>query len=153
MSRPLTLHLTPRHIEAIDRITAGSRGSRPGDRDRRRAIERLILEYASEPQEPARVQNASPAPLPGGGLPDSANAQRKVIRTIDRLRESRDRYRDLALRAEAALLGVPVRDDAGAIERRLERALQYRGFSMPAASGPRRSAGRRRTGNRRSGGR
>lgn len=153
MSRPLTVHLTPRHIEAIDRIAGGNQGGKPGNRDRRRAVERLILECASESQKRARVQNAAPAPLPGGGPADSANAQRKVIRTIDRLRESRDRYRDLALRAEAALLGGPVRDDAGAIERRLERALQYRGFRMPAASGARRSAGRQRTGNRRRAGR
>ena len=76
-----------------------------------------------------------------------------AARLIERLRGSRDRYRDLAVRIEAALLGTPVRDDYGDIEHRLERALRLRGFEMPAASGPRRSAEQQRAGNRRRGGR
>jgi len=75
-----------------------------------------------------------------------------ALETLARLRRSRDRYRDLAVRVEAALLDAPVRDDHGDIERRLERALGARGFEMPAASdsGPpdRRPAGSRRGGGR-----
>lgn len=71
-----------------------------------------------------------------------------TVRLIERIRDSRDYYRDLAARIEASLLGAPVRDDYGDMERRLERALRKRGFEMPPASDPRRSAGRPRAGNR-----
>ena len=76
-----------------------------------------------------------------------------TVRLIERIKDSRDYYRDLAARVEAALLGAPVRDDFGDIERRLERALRLRGFNMPAASDPQRSTDRPRAGNRRRGGR
>ena len=72
-----------------------------------------------------------------------------TVRLIDRLKASRDQYRDLAVRAEAALLGVPVRGDYGSIERRLERELRDKGFEMPAASDSGRPAHRRRAGSRR----
>ena len=84
---------------------------------------------------------------PGGPGDDS------TVRLIERLKSSRDRYRDLAVRVEAALLGAPARDDYGDIERRLERALRLRGFEMPAASDPGRSTDRPRAGSRRRGGR
>ena len=71
------------------------------------------------------------------------------VRLIQRMRDSRDYYRDLVVRVEAALLDAPVRDDYGDIEHRIERALRKRGFQMPAASEPRRP----RAGNRRRGGR
>ena len=76
-----------------------------------------------------------------------------TVRLIERIRGSRDYYRDLVMRIEAALLDAPVRDDYGDIERRLERVLRDRGFEMPAASDPRRPAGGRRAGRRRGGGR
>jgi len=57
------------------------------------------------------------------------------------------------VRAEAALLGVPVRDDYGSIERRIERAFRDKGFEMPAATHPRRPADRPPAGSRRRGGR
>ena len=66
-----------------------------------------------------------------------------TVRLIERMKDSRDRYRDLAVRIEAALLRAPVRDDYGDIERRLERALRQRGLEMPASSGPRRRGGGR----------
>lgn len=81
---------------------------------------------------------------PGGPGDDGA------VRLIERMRDSRDRYRDLVVRIEAALLGAPVRDDYGDIERRLERALRLRGFEMPAASDSERQD-RRRARNRRTG--
>ena len=84
---------------------------------------------------------------PGGPGDDS------TVRLIERLKRSRDRYRDLVVRVEAALLRAPVRDDYGAVERRLERALRLRGFEMPAASDPRRPADRPCTESRSGGGR
>ena len=68
-----------------------------------------------------------------------------TVRLIERIRDSRDYYRDLAARIETALHGAPVRDDYGDMERRIERALRKRGFELPPASDPPR-AGNRRTG-------
>ena len=76
-----------------------------------------------------------------------------TVRLIERIKDSRDYYRDLAARIEAALLGAPVRDDYGDIERRIERALRKRGFEMPTATDQRRFTDRPRAGNRRRGGR
>ena len=76
-----------------------------------------------------------------------------TVRLIERMRDSRDYYRDLAVRIEAALLDAPVRDDYGDIQHRIERALRKRGFELPPASDPRRPAGRPRAGRRRRGGR
>ena len=76
-----------------------------------------------------------------------------TVRLIERMRGSRDYYRHLAVRIEAALLGAPVRDDYGDIEHRIERALRKKGFEMPPASDQRRPGGRPHAGNRRRGGR
>lgn len=76
-----------------------------------------------------------------------------TVRLIERMRDSRDHYRDLAVRIEAALLGAPVRDDYGDIEHRLERALRIRGLELPAALDSRRRADRPRAGSRRRGSR
>ena len=140
MSRRLTLHLTPRLEAAIDRITAGN-GDPRDNGDRRRAVERLILDRARQ------LAEQGDEPAVGGRGQDNA------LETLARLRKSRDRYRDLAVRTEAALLGVPVRDDFGSMQRRLGRALRHHGFEMPAASDSGRSADRRRAGSRRGGGR
>ena len=79
---------------------------------------------------------------PGGPGGDSP------VRLVERMRGSRDHYRDLAVRLEAALLDAPVRDDYGDIERRLERALRLRGFEMPATSDSGRPADRPTAGSR-----
>jgi len=76
-----------------------------------------------------------------------------TVRLIERMRGSRDYYRDLAVRIEAALLNAPVRDDYGDMERRIERALRARGFQMPAACELQRSTDRPRAGSRRRAGR
>ena len=148
MSRRLTLHLTARHNAALDRILGGD--DRQDNNQRRRAVEQLILDAAREPEERASARNA--AVVESSGAADKSAAARidrdSTIELIDRLKASRDRYRDLAVRIEAALLGVPVRDDYGGIERRLERALRAKGFRMPAASDPRRHAGSHRSGGR-----
>ena len=152
MSRRLTLHLTARHNAALDRILGGD-GSHDNNQ-RRRAVEQLILEGEREPEDRAGAQNIAVVEPPGTTDGSAArNDTESTVRLIDRLKASRDRYRDLAVRAEAALLGVPVRDDYGSIERRLERALRDKGFEMPAATHPRRPVDRPPAGSRRRGGR
>ena len=146
MSRRLTLHLTARHNAAIDRIVGSD--DRHDNNRRRRAVEQLILDRAGEPGDRTGAPNA--AAVESRGAADKSAAARfedNTARLIDRLKASRDRCRELAARAEAALLNVPVRDDYGSIERRLERALRAKGFRMPAAD-PRRRAGNRRRGGR-----
>jgi len=139
VSRRLTLHLTAQLDAAIERIAARGNGDPCDNSDRRRAVERLVLDRARQ----LAGQGDGPAASEQGG--DNA------LETFERLRNSRDRYRDLAVRAEAALLGVPVREDYGSIERRLERALGHHGLKMPPASGSGRPAERRRAGSRRRG--
>ena len=140
MSHRLTLDLEPQFEAAIDRIMAGN-GDPRDNGDRCRAVERLILDRAR------RLAERGDEPAAGGRGQDNA------LETLARLRKSRDRYRNLAVRAEAALLGVPVRDDYRGMERRLARALRHHGFEMPAASDSIRPADRRRAGTRRRGGR
>ena len=152
MSRRLTLHLTARHNAALDRILGGD-DSHDNNR-RRRAVEQLILEAVREPEDRAGAEDAAVVESPGATDGSAArNDTDSIVRLIGRLKTSRDRYRDLAVRAEAALLGVPVRDDYGSIERRLERALRDKGFEMPAATHPRRPVYRPPAGSRRGGGR
>ena len=153
MSRRLTLHLTARHNAALDQILGGE-DSRDNDQ-RRRAVEQLILDRAREPGDRAGAPNAGIVESPRAVHHAAAVQidQDRTIRLIDRLKASRDRYRHLALRAEAALLGVPVRDDYGSIERRLERALRAKGFQMSPATGSGRPPDRGQAGRRRSRGR
>ena len=152
MSRRLTLHLTARHNAALDRILGGDDSH--DNNQRRRAVEQIILDSAREPEDQAGAQSTAVVEPPGSTDGSAArNDTESTVRLIDRLKASRDRYRDLAVRAEAALLGVPVRDDYGSIERRIERALRGKGFEMPAATRPRRPANRPPAGRRRRGGR
>ena len=67
----------------------------------------------------------------------------RALKTIERVRSSRDRYRDLVARALAALLGTRPSDDLGSLERRFRLALRKAGFELP----PRRTAsvGRQRS--------
>ena len=152
MSRRLTLHLTARHNAALDRILGGDDSH--DNNQRRRAVEQLILDSTREPEDRAGAQNTAVVEPPGSTAGSAARIDKEnTVRLIDRLKASRDRYRDLAVRAEAALLGVPVREDYGSIERRLERALRDKGFEMPAATHPRRPVDRPPAGSRRRGGR
>ena len=152
MSRRLTLHLTACHNAALDRILGDE--VRHDNDQRRRAVEQLILDGARDPEVRGGAQKTAVVDPPASADGSAArNDTESIVRLIDRLKTSRDRYRDLAVRAEAALLGVPVRDDYGSIERRLERALRDKGFEMPAATHPRRPADRAPAGSRRRGGR
>lgn len=138
MSR-LTLHLTPLHVQTIDWLMSGDDAYRPDNRHRRRAVEQIILDHAAVVRERAAQKNAETTS--GQGRGDAA------LNTINRLKKSRDRYRNLAVRAEAALLGLPPREDFHGLERRLERALVGKGFDMPAR--PRPSPPDRRRGGKR----
>ena len=133
----LTLHLTPLHIQTIDWLMSGDDDYRPENRHRRGAVEQLILDHASAVRE--RTANNDAQETGAAGRSDT------ILHTIDRLKKSRDRYRDLAVRAEAALLGLPLREDFHGLERRLERALGDRGFDLPARPRPN-PAGRQRGG-------
>ena len=146
MSRRLTLHLTADHNEVLDRMLGAN--DRHDNNQRRRAVEQLILDAAREPGDGAGAGNSAVVKSPGGtdGPAAARTDNDSTVRIIDRLKASRDRYRDLAVRAEAALLDLPVRFDYGGIERRLERALRDQGFEMPAAADPFRPAHRRRRG-------
>ena len=139
MSRRLP-HVKPQLNAATGRMTSGNGGPRDNG-EGRRTVERLA------PDRARQLDGQGYEPVPRGHAHDNA------LETLARLRKSRDRYRDLAVRAEAALLGVPIREDYGGIERRLERALRDRGFEMPAAPHPRQPADRRRGGSRDRGGR
>ena len=138
MSR-LTLHLTPLHIQTIDWLMSGDDAYRPDDRHRRIAVEQLILDHANVVRDRAAQKDAEITSEHGRG--DT------TLHTIDRLKKSRDRYRDLSVRAEAALLGLPPREDFHGLERRLKRALGGRGFDLPARPRPS-PPDRRRGGNR-----
>ena len=124
----LMLHLTPLHIQTIDWLMSGDESYRPDDRRRRVAVEQLILDHAGVVRDRAVRKDAETTS--GRGRGDT------TLHTIDRLKKSRDRYRDLAVRAEAALLGLPPREDFHGLERRLERALGGRGFELPARPRP-----------------
>ena len=120
MSTRLTLRLTPLHVKTIDWLMSGDDAYRPDDRHRRDALEQLILDHANVVRERADRNDAQANP----GRGDT------VLHTIDRLKKSRDRYRDLAVRVEAALLGLPPREDFHGLERRLERALAGKGCNL-----------------------
>lgn len=147
MSRRLTFHLTARHNAALDCILGSD--DRQDDNQRRRAVEQLMLDPAPEPGDRDGARNAAVVESPGAADGSAARFdENTTARLIDRLKASRDRYRHLAACAEAALLGAPLRDDYGSIERRLERALGAKGLRLPAASDPRRRPGSRRRGGR-----
>lgn len=133
----LTLELRPHVVEELDRVVRADLHREPDDWTREAVFVNLMLARARQLHDGAQQEA-------GDDAIDDRNRQRIASRTIDRLRQSRDHYRELATRAEAALLGTPVRDDYGSLERRLERALRDRGFEMPPASDPRRPTDRRR---------
>ena len=68
-------------------------------------------------------------------------------KTVLRVRQSRDRYRELAARAEAALLRTPPSGNLALLERRLRLALRKAGFELPPRRAP--NAARQRSSKRR----
>ena len=132
----LTLRLTELHVQTIDWIMSGDDSYRPDARHRGHAVEQIILSYAGELRDRAAAASSNDStPRRDGSVPDRRDRS-NALRTLERLRKSRDRYRDLAARIEAALLGLPPRDDFGGLERRIERALAEKGIHLPARPRP-----------------
>ena len=108
MSRRLTLHLTARHNATLDRMLGGDDSH--DNNQRRRSVEQLILDGAREPGDRAGAPDAAVVESPAATEKSAARIDKEsTVRLIDRLKASRDRYRDLAVRAEAALLGLSPR--------------------------------------------
>ena len=141
----LALALPPRVAGILDSIVRGELNREPDGRTRREAVVKLLIDHAARRDESGAVRREP------DGLRQALEAERATRRrdrerhaavrrslrnataAAERLRESRARYRDLALRIEAALLRSPPRDDFDRLEQRLGRALAAAGFEMPAA--------------------
>ena len=159
----LTIHLSQVQIEVLDEIMSGRRNYGPDDHRRGHAIGEILLKHhqvlgeredrkaeAVAAQEALRdqlvavieerdaVRRALDAERATrrrdrerhARVRDSLSGARNALR---RLGGSRATYRDLALRAEAALQRAPPRRDLGDLEGRLDRALREAGFTMPGA--------------------
>ena len=142
----LALDLAPRHAAILDSIVRGDLDGEPDDRTRPEAIVKLLVDHAARREEPDPVHHDRDALRKALTAERAARRRdrerhaavrrslRNAIAAAERLRESRARYRDLALRIEAALLRSPPRDDFDRLEQRLGRALAAAGFEMPGAS-------------------
>ena len=160
MKTRLAVHLTPGQSDAFDRLMArkGVRNAEPHPRD---AVGALLLDYdrwlCGRDEQLANIQRSQDdlrtelEALRGerDGVAKALDAERanrrrdrqrhaalragltNALKTVERVRESRDRYRELAARAEAALLRAPPSGDLGSLERRLRRALRKAGFELP----------------------
>ncbi|MCY3811200.1 MAG: hypothetical protein OXH15_05340 [Gammaproteobacteria bacterium] len=141
----LALDLAPRMVEILDSVARGDLDVEPDDRTRREAVVKLLVDHAARREEPGAVRRERDA-LRKALEAERATRRRdreryaagrrslrNAIAATERLRESRARYRGLALRIEAALLRSPPRDDFDRLEQRLGRALAAAGFEMPAA--------------------
>ena len=165
MKTRLTLHLTTDQADTVDWLMT-RKGLPQVDRHPRDVVGSLLLDYARELRgrdehlaNVQRAQNDLRAELDAlRGERDAvakaleaerANRRRdrerhaalraslrNALKTVERVRESRDRYRELAARAEAALLRTRTSADLGSLERRLRRALRKAGFEMPPRRTP-----------------
>ncbi len=160
---PLTVYLSQTQIDTLDSIMNGRRGYLADDRSRGDAIGEILLKYDNllgeredRKAEATGAQQALRKRLDAmsrerDAVRKALNAERATRRrdrerharhrerlrgarnALRRLGESRATYRDLALRAEAALLRTVPRRDLGDLEGRLARALRAAGFEMPKA--------------------
>ena len=165
MKSRLAVHLTPGQSDAFDRLMA-RKGVRNTEFHPRDAVGALLLDYdrwlCGRDEQLANIQRsqddlrAQLDALRGerDGVAKALEAERanrrrdrgrhaalrasltNALKTVERVRESRDRYRELAARAETALLRTTPSDDLGSLERRLGLALKKAGFDLP----PRRTA-------------
>ncbi|MDE0420744.1 MAG: hypothetical protein OXK76_07640 [Gammaproteobacteria bacterium] len=131
----LVIQLTELQTRTIDWIMSGEEDYRRDDRHRARAVGQVILDYAEELQERAGQYPAPHASERNAAAPDRHD-RTTVPTMITRLKGSRDRYRNLVVRIEAAILGIAPRADFGDIERRLEQALGGIGIRLPARPRP-----------------
>ena len=168
------MELTPSVGETLDWIVRVDRNDEPDDFTRRRVLVDLMLAHARQLREGGHREAAAEQARPPqrdelelvrrerDALRKALEAERATRRrdreryawirgslqnaraAVARLGKSRARYRDLALRVEAAVLRVPARDDPSGLEDRLRRALRHAGFSLPDPGIPARSAERSR---------
>ena len=161
----LTLGLSPRVREALDWIVRGDSNHEPDDWNRRCVLVDLILDHARQLREGTHRQAGDEAAHPEhreqldavrrerdalrqaleversnrrGVLHRLSAARTKLNNTLgvaSRLRASRDRYQDLALRIEAALYNACPRNNVRRLERRINLALQDLGRILPARVG------------------
>ena len=172
MKTRLVVHLTSGQSDAFDRLMAreGVRNAEPHPRD---AVGALLIDYdrwlCGRDEQLAnmqRSQNDLRAELDAlrgerDGVAKALDAERanrrrdrgrhaalrtgltNAMKTVERVRKSRDRYRELAARVEAALLRTAPSDDLGSLERRLGLALRKAGFELPPRAARQRSSKRR----------
>ena len=159
----LAVHLSQVQIEVLDEIMSGRRDYGPDDHSRGHAIGEILLKHhhllgerEDRKAEADAAQEALRDQLDGvsreldavrralhaeratrrrdrerqARVRDSLRGARNALR---RLGESRATYRDLVLRAEAALERTAPRRDLGDLEGRLARALRAAGFTLPGA--------------------
>ena len=159
----LTIHLSQVQIDVLDEIMSGRRGYLADDHSRSLAIGEILLKHhylLGEREDRKAETDAAQQALRDQleALRRERDAVRKALdaeratrrrdrerharrqehlrgarNALRRLGESRATYRDLALRAEAALLRAVPRRDLGDLEGRLAGALRAAGFEMPEA--------------------
>ena len=159
----LTIHLSQVQIDVLDEIMSGRRGYLADDHSRGLAIGEILLKYhhlLGEREDRKADADAAQQAIRDrlealsrerDAVRKALNAERATRRrdrerharrqarlrgarnALRRLGESRATYRDLALRAEAALLRAVPRRDLGDLEGLRARALRAAGFEMPEA--------------------
>ena len=140
--------LTPQS-DAFDRLMAreSHRNARRHPRD---AVGALLLDYdrwlCGRDEQLANMQRSqTELHTELDALRGERDGVANALKTVERVRESRDRYRKLAARAEAALLRTAPSDDPGSLESRLGLALRKTGFELPPRAARQRSSKRRNT--------
>ena len=129
MKSHLTVHLTPGQSDAFDRLMA-RKGVRNAELRPRDAVAKALEAERANRRRDRERHAALRASF--------TNA----LKTVERVRESRDRYRELASRAEAALLRTAPSGNLGSLERRLGLALHKAGFELPPRAARQRSSKR-----------
>ena len=171
MKSRVTVHLTPAQSDAFDRLMA-RKGVHNAELHPRDAVGALLLDYdrwlSGRDDQLANIQRSQNDLRAGldalrgerDGVAKALGAERanrrrdrerhaalrasltNALKTVARVRESRDRYRDLAARAEAALLRTTPSGDLGSLERRLGLALHKAGFELRPRAARQRSSKR-----------
>ena len=165
MKSRLTLHLTLEQSDALDWLVS-RKGLPELDHDPREVIGELLLDYArvlrgrdDHVAKLQHLQNELRVQLDAmrrerDGVRKALEAERanrrrdrerhaalraslgNARKAVVRVRRSRDRYRELAARAEAALLRTPPSGNLALLERRLRLALRKAGFELPPRLSP-----------------
>ena len=165
MKTRLSLHLSTEQSDTIDWLVK-RKGERFRDRHARDVVGELLLDYARElrgrdehvanlqhGQNELRIQ-LDAMRRERDGVAKALEAERanrrrdrarhaalrvslrNALKAVERVRTSRDRYRELVARAEAALLRTQPSGNLGLLERRLRLALRRAGFALPPRGPP-----------------